>query len=244
MKKSDWGNLAIILVVFWSFRVLFLGLPLERDEGAYALEGRGWVKGELTPYVSVFEVKPPLILAVYAVLYKLWGSGAGAIRWGAAVYTSAVVAGFYFWMKQVFGNDEAGKLGMLFAVYMNSITIQAVQFNTEMAVLLFIVMGMNFGQAYETGGKKKYLIWEGIAWGAGLLGKQTLVYPAAVWGLLKIRSREIFFWSTGIILVALLAGGYLAMRGTMNNFIESAVIQARDYTRLAGHSRPDAEGIN
>src|SRR5512132_3256049 len=65
----------------------FAGIPFERDEGVYATVAQGLLRGEM-PYRDLFDNKPPLVYAWYALSFLLFGERVVAPRILAAVLLS------------------------------------------------------------------------------------------------------------------------------------------------------------
>ena len=70
--------LGVAALYLW-VRLPLLGVPLDRDEGAFALIGRGLLQGEL-PYRDLFDHKPPGVFAIYAFAVGLFPDTATGIH--------------------------------------------------------------------------------------------------------------------------------------------------------------------
>ena len=62
------ATIALLVFIRWQF----VGIPMERDEGAYAVVGQRLVMG-LTPYVDFYDHRPPGFFLAYGLLVKLAG---------------------------------------------------------------------------------------------------------------------------------------------------------------------------
>src|SRR5882757_10023961 len=60
----------IILLVY--IRWQFVGIPMERDEGSYALLGQRLISGA-RPYIDFYDHRPPGFFLAYGLLVKLAG---------------------------------------------------------------------------------------------------------------------------------------------------------------------------
>lgn len=76
-----WILLGATLLLVLSFRVRLLDLPLERDEGEFALLGRMILEGT-PPYSEAYNLKPPGIYLAYAAVMAVFGQSAAGIHAG------------------------------------------------------------------------------------------------------------------------------------------------------------------
>src|ERR671922_2576087 len=67
-----------MLALAWWLRGPLHHLPLERDEGAYAVIATRWLAGDV-PYRDLFDHKPPLIYVIYALARLVPADPVGAI---------------------------------------------------------------------------------------------------------------------------------------------------------------------
>jgi hypothetical protein len=60
------------VVLLTAIRWQFVGIPMERDEGAYALSGERLIQG-LRPYVDFYDHRPPAFFLTYGGMVRLLG---------------------------------------------------------------------------------------------------------------------------------------------------------------------------
>ena len=77
--KSHWLLFILIFVLVLLAALPVLTYPMGRDQGMYANIGRSIVYGG-TPYVDMWDIKPPPIYYIYAAGIKLFGTTTRAIR--------------------------------------------------------------------------------------------------------------------------------------------------------------------
>ncbi len=165
-------------------RVLFIDMPLERDEGAYAYMADALGRGE-TPYVDVFDHKPPLIYYIYAAAFKIFGHSAEAVRLMALIavgFACLQIAAMVY--KYTVSLWAALLAGIFLGWATLNPTLASVGANTEVFTLPFIIFGTRL--LVEGGGWWRYFC-AGLAFGVGILIKQPVafiglgIYLAVVW---------------------------------------------------------------
>lgn len=82
--------LAVILLFVTLIRYRLLGLPLERDEGEYALMGQLILKG-IPPYEMAYSMKLPGTYYLYALLMGVFGQSPAGIHLGLLVVNLASI---------------------------------------------------------------------------------------------------------------------------------------------------------
>jgi 4-amino-4-deoxy-L-arabinose transferase-like glycosyltransferase len=131
-EVAGWLGACALLV---AIRVRLLDVPLERDEGLFAVIGRAILDGAV-PYRDVFEHKPPGVFYVYALAVALApattrGLHAFLLVWCLA--TSIVVA----WLARRIAGPGAGVCAaILFAFASAAPSVQGFSASSEMMLLL------------------------------------------------------------------------------------------------------------
>ena len=135
-----WGALALGLVVLsLSLRApSFIDVPLDRDEGAYALIAQQWARGA-TLYRDYFDHKPPLIYGAYRGIFAVAGERLAAVRTAFALanaFTALVCAGIV-WRLTAGRQLVAALLTAVAAcIFLNSPLVQGETANTETLMVL------------------------------------------------------------------------------------------------------------
>jgi hypothetical protein len=96
----------VALVVF--FRLRLLDLPLERDEGEFALMGQMILDGK-PPYGEAYNLKPPGIYLAYAGVMAVFGQSPSGIHAGLLV-VNLLSALFLFFIVRILRGDETAAL--------------------------------------------------------------------------------------------------------------------------------------
>lgn len=132
----------LLLVTAILFRINFINLPYERDEGEYAYIAY-FVKQGVVPYRDVFDQKPPLIFLVYYFSEILNPGGTWGPRILSLISTYTVAILLYFTGKKLF-DSRTGSVSMwLFIAMLTIPEMTPFAANTEIFMLPF-VMGCFF----------------------------------------------------------------------------------------------------
>ncbi len=144
----DLAVIVILLAGVWWLRSPLHALPLERDEGAYALIATRWLKGAVL-YRDLFDHKPPFIYLVYALAPRCAAAPVVAVRALATVYLMLVGATTTLLAWRLYGRVAALGGLLLTLVYSSSLAFEGLTFNSEAVMALpaviacqLVVMGM------------------------------------------------------------------------------------------------------
>lgn len=176
----------------------FMASPFERDEGVYATVAQGLLHGQM-PYRDLFDNKPPLVYAWYALSFSLFGEHVEAPRIVAAVLLSLTTLSLFSQARMLFPKPVAYVAAGLFGLS-TGLPFVALHANTEAYMLLPLVTSLvAFTIGVRRGGVRWFLL-SGALSGAAMMTKQVafwnlaaLMLVAAVlcWraeGLLNLRT--------------------------------------------------------
>ncbi len=178
LERFSWIEyvlVAITIIIFFFLRKNFVGIPFERDEGDYAMFGK-WLLTGAKPYVDFYEMKPPGIFLIYALIVKLFGYEYTSLQLGFCYVNSLILFFSYLFLKKFIGRSTALAilpiLGfLLLNPYLSGFTIQS-----EFLVLLFVMAGLYLlflGDEFEN---HLLIIAAGILLGFSVLIKQAGVF--------------------------------------------------------------------
>ena len=150
-----------------------LGLPLERDEGAYGLIASLWLDGAL-PYRDLFDHKPPLIYLLYMPAVAA-APGPVALRiWQTCLFVLQLPL-VYLIGRRVYGPYAASLATLLYAITGSAFRLQGLIFNTEQALMLPALVAL---WALVRGAEDGRVRWP-LLYGC-CLGIISLIKPTAV----------------------------------------------------------------
>lgn len=244
VPKSRNEIIILILILFLSFflRLSFLHEPFERDEGFYAYVGQEILRGAI-PYKDVIEVKPPGIHYIYALIIAVFGSTVEAIRLFTAFYSLLTVLSIY-WLSRYLYDSRAGLLAALcYGIFSSGPVIQGSSSNTEVFMVLPMVVSAYLFLRASDMGKRVYLSGSGF-----FAALAILIKPVALPNLLLIlafvsfkrKNLKDILWDilaflAPPVLLALLTLSYF----TYHNALEDLIYWTVEYAKMLGspHSK-------
>jgi hypothetical protein len=233
--------LGLIILAIYLLRINFLDIPLERDEGDYALAGKLILEGA-KPYVDVFEQKPPGLFYSYALVASLFGTTVAGFKMGFMVVNMLTVALIALGIRLLI-NPLAGIVGAAtFAIlslnpYASGYAIQAEH------LLIFFVSIAFFSLCYYY--KKGYfylLILAGasVAWSATIKQNGIFFILALTIGVLAIHLakgrvnlrklvKEYLYFGGGGIGMAVFVLTLMALQGVWKEFLFWSITFPNDF---------------
>lgn len=217
-KKSLLFLAIIIALVRWQS----WGIPLNRDEGAYAYMGGRLFDNDFVLYRDAFEHKPPAIHVLYWLGFKIFGQSELSVRLLGYLnaYLSTLILIQIFNYFEVRG-DRKKMLLITYILLSNSFVLEGQLSNTEMfmttalgACLLLCLRG-------------KYLVIVG-----GLSAVALLLKPVAITNilLLIVMSRhKLFHFGIGFVLPILLVLGWFYYDDAISDLYKHVVQFNRMY---------------
>ncbi len=132
-----------IATAFAAFRIPFLDLPLERDEGEYAYIAQRWQAGDI-PYLTVFDQKPPGVFLAYRAAFASFGATPASIHAFAHLWTALTLLALFSTARRIAGTSAAYWTAFVFAVSSADPKLTATAANTELFMLLPLVLSLAF----------------------------------------------------------------------------------------------------
>lgn len=174
--------IAAMLVGVWWLRSPLHVLPLERDEGAYALIATRWLRGAVL-YRDLFDHKPPFVYLVYALAPRFAAEPVLAVRELATAYLMLVGVAAILLAWRLYGRSAAISALLLTLVYSSSPAFQGLTFNSEAIMALPALIACLGAIIGIQAGKRWLLCCSGIAVGIVILSKLVgvlLIVPLAL----------------------------------------------------------------
>lgn len=221
--------LAIVLLTL-ALRGPLLDIPFERDEGEYAYIAWRLGHDEL-PYRDWFDQKPPAIFWVYRLASTLPCDPVRAVHIMGMLFSLGSAIGLYFFARRLLGNSWGLVAALLFAALSADPLIQGTAANTELFMLLPLILShLLFLAARDGRGGKPVLLLIGVASGLAMAFKQVAfvnwvflaaAYPLSIPGDRRWRrGLDFALWSaTGVMLVWGLIALYFNAHQAMGDFV-------------------------
>ncbi len=237
--KQGWLALvlaALVLALAWWLRAPMHEMALERDEGAYATIATHWLQGDVL-YRDLFDHKPPLIYAVYALALPIPASPVASIRIVATCYLLVSGLALLALGWRLYGQWAAMAALALFVVYASSLRFQGLTFNSEaimtlpallMCLLLVVVLQSRRIVLLGAAGIFAALAILAKPVGGALLLPLVLA-PLLLPGSWRHRLAGVAVGIGGALLPLLLVGGYLWAVGALPAAQEALIVYNRIY---------------
>lgn len=178
-RRAELLLLAIIVGLPLALYAPFLGTPFERDEGVYATVAQGLLSGQI-PYRDLFDNKPPLVYAWYALSFLVFGEQVFAPRLFAAALLAGAAFVIFLQVRLLFPPRVAYLAAGLFALAMG-VPYVALHANTEALMMLPLMASLLAFTLGITGERPGWFALAGALASLALMTKQV-----AVWNLLVL----------------------------------------------------------
>jgi hypothetical protein len=123
-----------ILTLYFAIRIPLLDVPLERDEGAFAVVGAAILRGEV-PYRDVFDHKPPGVYYLYAAALPFVSHTARGVHAFLLVWNLLALGCVAALAARLAGAAAGCWAGLVFAVISSARAVQGFSATTEMLLL-------------------------------------------------------------------------------------------------------------
>lgn len=248
--------LIAVIVLITIIALPTLTYPLGRDQGEFAVIGRGLLMGRV-PYVDLWNPKPPAIFYIYAAAMTLFGQTVPAVRAIDLLMFPLLAVGLYWLGIRLHSRRMGVWTALLFGAFYFSETFWTLTQNDGIALLpMTWAMVCAFEAAYSQNQRQAV----GWAFAAGLLAGWVIwfKYPFALFVLALVITlwlirrqghsafdlpwRELLALSAGGLLTT--GGGVIVMMliGAWHDLVVSAQVTA-SYTALGLTPQAFAEGM-
>jgi hypothetical protein len=226
--------LALIGVLTGLVRYRLLDVPLERDEGGFAVMARLILDG-VPPYAGAYDYKPPGLYLAYAAFIALFGGGPAGIHFGLLLTSLGSMVFVHALVKRWSGETGALVAAFLSQAFLASTTLLGFAAHATHFVVFWSLAGfllLERGLETAPGPRHRWLLLAaGAAFGAATLMKQ----PGAVFFLAALavpflrrdpadRGFRPPLASScllvgGFILPLAAVAGWLALAGALDEFV-------------------------
>jgi hypothetical protein len=239
--KYGWIGLALCALVI-AAALPILTYPLGRDQGEFAVIGRGLLDGKI-PYVDLWNPKPPAVFLVYAAAIAAFGRTAEAVRAIDLIVIPPTLLAVAWIGRRALGAAGGWLAAALMALAYFNETFWTLSQNDGVVLLPMALAAVCTVKAVETG-RLAWAFTGGILSGVVIGFKYPFaLFPAALMVWLtahrdapirqQVRAawRFIISFIVGMALTLLIGALWLALLGALDDLIESARVTA-GYTAL------------
>jgi hypothetical protein len=182
-------SIAVVIILTAAIRVPLLDIPFERDEGEYAYIAWRLGHHEL-PYRDWVDQKPPGVFWAYRFALNLPLPPVRAVHFGGLLFSAASAGALFFLARRFLSRPWSAVATALFAVLAADPLVQGVTANTELFMLLPLILSQLAFLAATTNDRYRirFALLSGMLTGIAVAFKQV----AAVNGLLLIVLYPLF----------------------------------------------------
>ncbi len=149
--------LALIIAVTLAVRAPLLNIPFERDEGEYAYIGWRLGYNEL-PYRDWIDQKPPAIFWVYRLALGLPLEPIRAVHLVGIIFAAASACALFFLARRFINQNWAVIAAIVFALLLADPMINGTAANTELFMLLPLILSQLAFFAVTENGRRRLLL--------------------------------------------------------------------------------------
>ncbi len=169
--QHPWFPPAALLALMTLVALPVLTYPMGRDQGMYAIIGRGILNGQI-PFIDFWDIKPPPIYYIYAAGIGIFGPGSAALR-AIDLVTVPLTCAALYWLGVRVGNRRVGLLAIVifYAFYFTETFASLTQSDSivTLPMTLAVLCVIKAGDSPRAG---RSALWWSFA--AGLLSAATL----------------------------------------------------------------------
>ena len=201
---------AVVAVII--VRLQAAPVPLERDEGEYALMGQLILDG-VPPYLEAANMKLPGTYYAYSAILAIFGQTVTGIHIGLIIVNLLSTVFLFLIARRLIGSAGAALAGAAFIILSADTSVLGLFAHATQFVVMFALAGTWLLQ--ESSGSKRRML---ILWGAGLcfglafLMKQSGAFFALfgfLWLLYGALRQRPIDWKRSLLESATMAGGIL-----------------------------------
>ncbi|MBW3015152.1 glycosyltransferase family 39 protein [Candidatus Woesearchaeota archaeon] len=172
MKNKEVLILLIIILVSIGFRFLYVNeVFLDPDESSYAYLANNWLEGNVL-YKTAWEHHTPGVYFIYAAVFKFMGMSMYNVRLFTMFYVMLTSLMLYKFGKDHYSKNAGLFSALLYAVYSAGTNVQGHTSNTEIFIVLPLILSVYFLMKAEEGGNYWFYPLSGLFAGIGFLIKQ------------------------------------------------------------------------
>lgn len=221
---------AILLITLWTcvVRLPFFHI-VNDDEAFFSVLATRWLHGEL-PYAASFDVKPPLLFAIFALAQAVFGASLATIKGLEILFTAAGAVLLYRMLDQQGSKPTACWAALLFPVY--SLALSGVNGANSVLQLPFIIAAFSCLMAALATEQRRLrrLFLCGVAIGAAGMVKQTSIFEAVAIACLLLwywrrdhPASKLAMLVAGALLPLALGALYFLVAGHFSEAVQAVV---------------------
>jgi len=225
-----WGALLAIILFVVIVRVRIIDVPLERDEGSYAVNGSFILDG-YAPYEKTYDIKPPGLHTAFALIMLVFGKTTAGLHTGLLIINVLLIFVMFFLTRRLYDPATGVMAAAFYAILSLSIKVLGFTLNSEPIMLLPALIGIIVMlNAIEKKRQKDFFL-SGFLLGTAFIVKQTTVFFILFSGIYilfsfiknkpvdsKRGAKDILTFSAGVFIPYIFVCIGLYFAGTFDEF--------------------------
>jgi 4-amino-4-deoxy-L-arabinose transferase-like glycosyltransferase len=184
------ATLLVVIIFFGLIRYRLRTMPLERDEGEYALSGQLMLQG-IPPYKLAYNLKLPGTYAAYAAILAVFGQTPAGIHLGFLFVNAATSLLMYVLAARLFGRLAGVVTGASYALLSTSPSILGFQAHATHFIVLPSIVGLLLLLSALDSSRSWLFFASGLFCGVAFLMKQHGAFvPVFCLLYLVVRARK------------------------------------------------------
>jgi hypothetical protein len=233
----------IVVIFFGLIRFRLRDMPLERDEGEYALSGYLMLQG-IPPYKLAYNLKLPGTYAAYAAMLAVFGETPSGIHLGFLLVNAVTALLMYFLAARLLGTFAGVVAAASYALLSTSPGILGFQAHATHFIVLPALAGILLLLSALDSQRQWIFFLSGVLSGIAFLMKQHGVFvPIFCFFYLLVEARKRAFghvrttrlttwFSLGIIAPCVITAWLLQHAGVFHQFWFWTVSYAGEYSKM------------
>ena len=193
-------------------RVQAAPVPLERDEGEYALMGQLILDGA-PPYLEAANMKLPGTYYAYSAILAAFGQTVTAIHMGLMIVNLLSTVILFLIARRLFGRAGAALAAAAFVIISSDTSVLGLFAHATQFVVLFALAGTWLLQESPESKHRMLILWgAGLCFGLAFLMKQSGAFFALfgfLWLLYGALRQRPIVWKRSLLELGTMAGGIL-----------------------------------
>ena len=180
-NKKLFERLILVFICFLPFflRVPSFLFPLDYDVGGHLFYGM--MVSTKGFYSTLQEIRPVGLLAIFALIYKIFGNSTFYVNAVGAIFWSFSTLLVYKLSKLVFSSKKVSFLSaLIFAFFSSSRALQGEMANLETFFIPFSLLGLVLFFLFRENKKKTFLFLSGFSFGVSFLIKHLAIFDFIV----------------------------------------------------------------
>jgi hypothetical protein len=140
LTLPEWRVVGVFVLVAMALRIPFLAIPLSIDEGGYAFVASQWGVGDGGLYGGQWVDRPPLLIALYALVISL--AGDLGVRLLGCVAAALTIVACMRLARRVAGRTAMTCTGVAVVTLTSSTLMQSTMVNAELPASALVALSM------------------------------------------------------------------------------------------------------